>query len=57
MELTEKELNNYRTAVWNLLVSIEQGWTDYAQKIKELKQIDGQLFNNSKKGYINTLYG
>jgi len=47
MKITEEELNNYRTAVWNLLVSIEQGWVNYKQKISELKQIDKQLFDNT----------
>ena len=45
MKLTEKELNSYRIAVWNLLCSLDQGWTDYKQKIRELKQIDKQLFD------------
>ena len=47
MKLTEKELNSYRTAVWNLLCSLEQGWANYKQKICELKQIDKQLFDNT----------
>lgn len=47
MKLTEKEIYSYRTTVWNLICSIEQGWTDYKQKISELKQIDKRLFDNA----------
>jgi hypothetical protein len=49
MEITEKELIKYRTAVWNLLTSLEQGWTNYKQKTDELKRIDKRLFSNKDR--------
>lgn len=43
-DIPSQDIKDYRTAVWNFINAVEQGWINYDEKKKQLKELDMKLF-------------